>query len=50
MLPPITKMKNNLLLNFNGKIIHQHDLIVGVENRALRYGDGLFECVARGVA
>lgn len=45
MLPPITKMKNNLLLNFNGKIIPQHDLIVGVENRALRYGDGLFESI-----
>ena len=45
MLPPITKMKNNLLLNFNGKIIPQQDLIVGVENRALRYGDGLFESI-----
>jgi branched-chain amino acid aminotransferase len=38
-------MKNNLLLNFNGKIIPQQDLIVGVENRALRYGDGLFESI-----
>jgi branched-subunit amino acid aminotransferase/4-amino-4-deoxychorismate lyase len=45
MLLPITKMKNNLLLNFNGKIIPQQDLIVGVENRALRYGDGLFESI-----
>ena len=45
MLPPITKMKNNLLLNFNGKIIPQQDLIVGVANRALRYGDGLFESI-----
>jgi branched-chain amino acid aminotransferase len=38
-------MKNNLLLNFNGKIIPQQDLIVGVANRALRYGDGLFESI-----
>ena len=45
MRPPITKMKNNLLLNFNGKIIPPHELIVGVDNRALRYGDGLFESI-----
>ena len=38
-------MKNNLLLNFNGKFYNQLDAIFGVANRAFRYGDGLFESI-----
>ncbi|MEN9370253.1 MAG: hypothetical protein RI952_1118, partial [Bacteroidota bacterium] len=38
-------MKNNLLLNFNGKFYKQLDAIFGVANRAFRYGDGLFESI-----
>ncbi len=28
---------------FNGKVFKEHTLIVGADNRGLRYGDGLFE-------
>ncbi len=30
-------------LNFNGKILPAHTLLIGADNRGLRYGDGLFE-------
>lgn len=30
-------------INFNGKIIPEHENIATADNRALRYGDGLFE-------
>ena len=29
--------------NFNGKVFKEHSLIVGPDNRGLRYGDGIFE-------
>jgi len=30
-------------INFNGRIVPETDPMVSVENRAFRYGDGLFE-------
>ena len=34
---------NNTMVNYNGSIIKQSDFSVGSQNRAFRYGDGLFE-------
>lgn len=31
--------------NFNGKIFKEQTLVVGADNRGLRYGDGLFETI-----
>lgn len=30
-------------LNFNGQLVAEHENIANIENRALRYGDGVFE-------
>ena len=30
-------------LNFNGQLVGEHENIANIENRAMRYGDGLFE-------
>lgn len=44
-LPTIYILKINRMdhFNYNGKIFKEHSLIIGADNRGLRYGDGLFE-------
>ena len=31
--------------NYNGKVLLQNELILGPNNRGLRYGDGIFETI-----
>ncbi len=39
----LTDMANHF--NYNGKIFTENELIIGPQNRGLRYGDGIFETI-----
>jgi branched-chain amino acid aminotransferase len=41
----ITKMDNQNLINYNGELISSNVPVFAIDNRAFRYGDGMFESI-----